>query len=310
MSRNPKRGAHADPNTRTVLWPRPSSTPRRAWEHSALEPVSARPPLTEYLHQLWDRRHFIQMHARSQALGQHQGTLLGRVWFILGPLLDGLVYWLIFGVAFNLQQTIPDFVPRLLVGILLFRYFSRSMTSMASSLSAGRGLIRAFSFPRASLPIAAALREVISSTPMLGVLALLLIIIPPGATPTSTWLLMPFALLIITGFTIGAGLIVARIVGLIPDVSNLISYAMRFAMYGSGVIFSVSRFGDHAALTLALTNNPLYIFIEMSRSLLLYDEIPNPSRWLLLTVWATLFLVLGIVFFWGGEAKYGKQRVA
>lgn len=292
---------------RTKLWHRPAP-PRRAWEHSPLAPVSARPPLTEYLHQLWDRRHFIQLYARSQALGEHQGTLLGQAWFVLAPLLDGLVYWLIFGVAFNLHRTVPDFVPRLLIGILLFRYFSRCLTSMARSLASGRGLIRAFSFPRASLPISAMIRESLSLVPLSVVLLGLLLLVPPRATPSSTWLLFPLPLLLVAMFTAGAGLVLARVVSIVPDVANILGYLLRFTMYGSGVIFSVARFSDHPTVLALMTSNPVYIFIEMMRDLLLYDSIPAPGRWLLFTGWAVPSLIIGVVFFWRGEPNYGKQR--
>lgn len=310
MTRDPKRAASEAMASKSVIWPNSSSTPRRAWEHSPLAPVSARPPLSEYLHQLWDRRHFILLHARSQSLGQHQGTFLGRAWLVLGPLLDGLVYWLIFGLAFNLQRTVPGFIPRLLVGILLFSYFSRGLTTMANSLSAGRGLIRAFSFPRASLPIAAILRETYSAVPMVLTLLAMILVVPPGAVPTSTWLLLPFPLVLIGLFTTGIGFFMARLVSIIPDVSKLLSYVLRFALYGSGVIFSVERFTDHPVITAVLTINPVYIFIEMARELLLHDTIPGPGRWLMLTAWAIVFLILGLVYFWRGEADYGKQRVA
>lgn len=310
MTRNPRRaarGTHVDGSVP------PSSSPssaRRAWEHSPLAPVSARPPLPEYLNQLWDRRHFISLHARSQALGQHEGTFLGRAWLVVGPLMDGLVYWLIFGVAFQLQRTIPDFIPRLLVGILLFSYFARGLNATANSLAAGRGLIKAFSFPRASLPIAAILRESISAVPMVITLLVMILVAAPGTWPTSTWLLLPFPLLLIGLFIAGAGFFMARIISIVPDVSKLLGYILRFALYGSGVIFSVERFSDHPTVAAMLTSNPIYIFIEMARDLLLYDTIPAPARWLLLTAWSISFLVLGLIYFWRGEADYGKQRVA
>ncbi|MBO1031875.1 ABC transporter permease [Tessaracoccus sp. SD287] len=234
---------------------------------------------------------------------------MGRAWLVLGPLLDGLVYWIIFGLAFNLQNTVPDFISRLLVGILLFSYFSRGLTSTANSLTAGRGLIRAFAFPRASLPIAAILREAYSAIPMVLTLLAMILVVPPGARPTSTWLLLPFPLLLITLFTAGIGFILARVVSVVPDVSKLLGYALRFALYGSGVIFSVDRFTDHPVINALLTMNPLFIFIEMARELLLYDTIPGPAKWLLLTGWAIVFLVLGLLYFWRGEASYGKQRV-
>ena len=307
---SPKRAAGQAPTEKVMVWLRQRTAPRLAWEHSELAPVSARPSLNEYLHQLWDRRHFIGLHAYSQAIGQNSGTLLGRAWLVIAPLLDGLVYWLIFGVAFGARNNVTDFVPRLLVGILLFSYVTRGVTSMANSINNGRGLIRAFAFPRASLPLAAILREGLSTIPTVLTLLIMVMLVPPHAKPASTWLLIPLPLFLVSGFIAGVGLVLARIVSVVPDVSKLIGYVMRFVLYASGVIFAIGRFSALGVPMWVFEHNPVYLFIEMMRELILYHQIPSTVTWLEMVFWATVPLVAGLVYFWRGEATYGRQRVA
>ena len=57
-------------------------------------------------------------------------------------------------------------------------------------------------------------------------------------------------------------------------------------------------------------HNPVYLFIEMMRELILYHQIPSTVTWLEMVFWATVPSVAGLVYFWRGEATYGRQRVA
>ena len=87
-----------------------------------LAPIGARPRLGEYLAQLWDRRHFIWMDARHRGRLERQQERTGDgLWLLLRPLLDALMYYLIFGVilsrVLDQVENVPAFI---IVGILMF----------------------------------------------------------------------------------------------------------------------------------------------------------------------------------------------
>ncbi|MEK8227741.1 hypothetical protein NKG05_18995 [Oerskovia sp. M15] len=63
-----------------------------------LNRVGARPPLGEYIAQLWDRRYFLWADARAKVTSGTRETLLGTAWLVIKPILDGLTYFLIFGL--------------------------------------------------------------------------------------------------------------------------------------------------------------------------------------------------------------------
>lgn len=286
------------------------SEPRRAWGHSALAPVSARPPLLEYLQQVWDRRHFVATQAYSQAIGQNQGTLAGNAWLVLAPLLDGAVYWLIFAVVFKANNGIPDFAQRLIIGILLFAWVNRSISGATSSVFAGKALMRAFSFPRACLPLAAVIKELVTLIPMLATMLFLIFLIPPHATPRWTWLILPLPMALMAGFNTGAGLLLARVANSVPDITKILGYLMRFWLYLSGIVFDVSKFGQHPTISFLTRNNPLFLLVDVCRQLLLYGTVPAPHQWLTLLGWGIGMLIVGLIFFWRAEANYGRQRIA
>src|SRR4029450_3602206 len=64
----------------------------------------ARPSLPAYVRQLWGRRHFILAFSRAKLVAQYSQAKLGQLWQVTTPLLNALVYFLIFGVLLNASR--------------------------------------------------------------------------------------------------------------------------------------------------------------------------------------------------------------
>lgn len=285
------------------------AVPRRAHPDSTdhLSPVSGRPPFGEYLSQLVERRHFITMQAWSQSTTQHRGMLLGNVWLVLAPALDGLIYFMIFGLILQASGTIENFFGYLVIGVFLFTYTSRTVNSAATSVHSNRGLIRAFTFPRAVLPVAATLRETFAMVPVLITLAVLLVAVPPHALPTIAWLLVPVVFVVHAVFNQGVGFMLARVATAFPDARQLIPYLLRLWFYGSAVMFAVERFDSVPWIGQLVRVNPMYQLLTIYRSLLLDGAVPPVGQWVSVTLWALGALVVGALFFWRAEVSYGRE---
>lgn len=281
----------------------------RGYQTEGLAPIGVRPRLGEYLAQLWDRRHFIWMDARHRVATQNSKNRLGGLWLLLRPLLDALMYYLIFGVILSRVlegvENVPAFI---IVGILMFRSTMRSISTGPSILSSGRSMIRAFTFPRASLPIAAELRDMLQMQYTIGVMLLLIMVIPPYESPEWTWfLILPIYVLQFL-LNLGIALFTARIGFQIPDVSQLMSFVGRFMMYGSGVIFPIDRWSDNAVVTTIIQINPVYHMIVMYREVIIDGVVPASEHWMVLGAWAAGLTLFGFLYFWRGEATYGDEQ--
>ncbi|NMR20524.1 ABC transporter permease [Cellulomonas fimi] len=270
-----------------------------------LKSVTRRPPLGEYVAQLSARRHFVLADARGRVISGTRGTYLGTLWLILQPLLDGAVYYVIFGLLLGVSRGIDNFVGYLLIGVFLFHYTSRSLNRGAQSLIGGRNLIKAFAFPRAALPLATVAREAIALLPVIGVLLVLVLALPPTEAVTWRWLLLPLVLVLQSGFNLGLALIAARATARIPDLQHVIGFGIRFWLYGSAVFFSYDQFVDHPTLLRVLELNPMFVVLDMARDLLLYATLPDIGSWAVLLGWTVIVLGGGFVFFWRGEESYG-----
>lgn len=272
-----------------------------------LRPVGRRPSLATYLSKLWDRRHFIVADSQARVSSSTRQLVLGNLWLVLKPVLDGTVYLLIFGILLQTNRGIENFIGYLLIGVFMFSFTARCLNSGASSVAAGRNLIRSFSFPRVSLPIATVLRETLNTVPGILAMMVLIIAIPPHAEITWRWALFPGVLALQIVFNLGIAMVAARVVAKVRDLTNVISFLTRFWLYGSAVFFSYDRFVDHPTILALMQVNPLFIVLDMTRDLLLYGQTPAVSSWLILGAWAIGALVVGLVVFWRGEESYGRD---
>ncbi len=271
-----------------------------------LHPVVDRPPLDEYLSLLWQRRHFVWADARARTLSESRRFLLGQVWLVLRPVLDAAVYLVIFGLIMRASRGIENFLGYLIIGVFLFRFTAGAINVGSKSITAGRALVRSFSFPRIALPVADVARQVIRFVPTLCAMVVLIVLIPPGARLSWRWLLLPLVLGLQVVLVTGLVLLTARLVAKVPDLSQVIALATRFWFYGSGVMYSFEhRFGDNPTVMAVVELNPMYQVLDIARDCLLYAQTPSLTSWGILAGWAVVALAGGLVFFWRGEESYG-----
>ncbi|MEC5178761.1 ABC transporter permease [Arthrobacter sp. CG_A4] len=272
-----------------------------------LRRVGARPPFLDYLVSLWDYRHFIYYDAQSRVQTGNEQDRLGRAWLVLGPLLNGLMFYLIMGVLLNSGGGIENFVAFLIIGVFLFQMSTRAITSSSRVVTANKNVIHAFQFPRASLVLAANLRELLSNIPVLITMLILVIVLPPSEEISWRWLLLIPVVMLQFVFNLGIGLILARVVSVFNDASQLISYALRLWMYASCLFFSIERFNDMPIAKTIMEYNPLYNVLYLAREALLYGTAGAWRAWAILALWSILALAIGTIVFWRGEETYGRE---
>lgn len=269
--------------------------------------VGARPPLGRYLALLWGRRSFLWHEARAKVTSGVRETVLGQAWLVVRPMLDGLAYFVVFGLLLDtVSRGIDNFIGYLLVGTFLFAFTSQCVTAAGRSIHANRNVIRAFAFPRASVPFSVVLQGLVSLLPAMVAMLGLLLVLPDRAAWTWHALLFPLVLALQAVFVTGVCLVVARVGSMLPDVNQLIAVLLRFWFYGSGVFFSFDRIALPPAVLGLVQANPMFRVLDAARDCLLYGRAPAGDTWLLLGGWALGALVVGFLFFWRGEESYGR----
>lgn len=286
-----------------------------------LRKSAARPPLRKYIQEVWARRNFIWAFASAKNISMYTDSRLGQVWQLLTPLLNAGVYFLIFGVLLNTKRGVHDFIPFLVTGVFLFGFTQRSVTAGAKSVGDNLSLIRALHFPRATLPLAIAIVEL--QQLLLALVVLFVIIFAFGEPISFNMLLFVPVVALQLMFNVGISMVMARLGAFNRDITQLLPFVTRTWLYTSGVIFSLpllmkehSKLGEYPVISNLLEANPAYVYVELSRHVLLGEYRRDvhsglgsgfaTQLWLYAILWAAGMLVGGFMFFYRAEERYGR----
>jgi teichoic acid transport system permease protein len=276
-------------------------------EATGLDRVGRPAPLGEYAREVWRRRYFAFTLAWSRYRARNTQDRLGALWNVLRPLLQAGVYAAVFGLLLRGSTAKPpNYVEFVTAGVFSFTFLSSTLTQGSKSIVGDLGLVRTLRFPRAVLPLAAALQQFYAFVPAVGVLAILLLAL--GNRPRPEWLLLPVAVVLMAIFGVGTAMICARVTTLVRDFSHLLPFVIRILFYVSGVIIDVRRIKipSHPFLEDVLQYNPFHVYIELVRQSLLSTHEVHGLYWQWGAIWAVGALLIGFVFFWRGEESYGR----
>jgi teichoic acid transport system permease protein len=274
-------------------------------EEYGLHRIGVRRRLGAYLHDLWSRRHFIRVLASANAYARNQKNYLGQLWSVLNPILNAVVYFLIFGLILQTNRGVENFVAFLTIGVFIFGFTSSAIMAGSRAITGNLGLVRSVHFPRAVLPLAVVLTELIALLPALVVLCGIVLL--TGEPITVDWLLFPVVVVLQWLFNTGCALVVARLVAQVRDLLNVIPFALRFLRYASGVFFNISAYVGDSWIGLLMEYQPVAIYLTLARSALLSEGAHDPVTWAFGVGWAVLFLVGGFLMFWRAEERYGRD---
>ncbi len=304
-----------------------------------LKKSAARPPMGSYIGQLWQRRYFIWTFASAKSYAMYTGSKLGQLWQVLTPLLNALVYYLIFGVLLGRKGDVTHYIPFLVIGVFFFHFTQRSILSGAKSVQTNMSLIRALHFPRATLPLSFTIVELQQLFAAMSVLVV--IMLGFQEYPAWSWFLIIPTLALELIFNLGASMVVARVGAFVPDLSQLLPFILRTWLYFSGIMFSMYALAGKLPFWAVrlMEANPGSVYIELARRALMpsygkdlirmkaqaaatcvangpgqlkacrtYDALVamNQTVWFYAVGWALVAFALGFWYFYRAEERYGR----
>ena len=274
-------------------------------KQNGLTKVGARDPLLTYVKHAWQRRDFAYVMALYTDQANSSRNRLGRWWLVLVPTLQAAVYGLIFGILLGGSRP-ENFIPFLITGVFLFSFLQGAYSSGANSVTSNIGLVRSLSFPRILLPINALIQQVFSLLPQVALLLITLLLFQQQVTWNWLYLIPILLLMVVFGF--GLATISARLTVHVQDLNKLNPFLTRVMFYVSGIFFSIETvLKDYPVAMQIATWNPVYVYISLARGAMVEGYAMTAGMWIAAVVWAFGLFIVGTVFFWRAEERYGRE---
>ncbi len=219
-------------------------------------------------------------------------TILGFSWALLNPLIQIVIFTIIFGKIANVST---DGIPYVLfssVAIIPWTYMSSAMTQSSQSLIQGQGMLGKVYFPRLLFPLTPILSRTVDFA--ISILLLLGVMIYFRVSPTWNLALFPFLIIFMLSIPSGIGLWLSSLAIRFRDVKQAMPFFIQMLMYTAPIVYSSSNVPDNYRILYSL--NPIVGVIEGFRSCLLGTPIP----WMDIlpgAMTAALLLISGALYF-------------
>jgi lipopolysaccharide transport system permease protein len=216
-------------------------------------------------------------------------TYLGYLWWLIEPVLFVTTLYIVFAILLRIRT--DDFLVFLVCGQVAYSWFSRSVSNASNSLIHERNLMNQVAIQKIFFPLLTISQDFVKQSIVL--LATFGFLLYMGIEPTLTWISLPLVLATQWLFILGAGMVCAGVVPLIPDFRFLIGTMLMLGMWGSGIFYSYEDvlIAKHQDLFLM---NPMANLIKNYRQVIIDGQWPDWSA-LTIIVLVSLLLIAGMM---------------
>lgn len=235
---------------------------------------------------------------------RYQGSILGYAWSLLRPLLIFVILYIVFVKFLKLGNSVPHYPIYLLLGIVIWNFFTE-MTMQSLGSIVGRGdLIRKIRIPRWIIIFSSSLSALINLGLNLLVVAVFMVLNHVDIYKTAV--LLPAILVEVYLFALGISLFLSAAFVKFRDVSYIWEVALQGGFYLTPIIYPLSVISN-TTLQKLIFMNPMAQSIQDAR----YSVVTHES----ITVWnlfnggwyALIPIVIVVVVLVGGLAYFKSQ---
>jgi ABC-type polysaccharide/polyol phosphate export permease len=238
-------------------------------------------------------RFLYEQMVRRELRQKYKGSVLGVLWYVVNPLVLMLAYGVMFGVLLKAVH-IQDYLLFLIVGLIVWIFFSQSLLAAASSLVDQSALVARVRFPREAVPASTVTVQLVTFGALLALVAPVAVAVR-GSLDAALLLLVPIVVCLFA-FVLGLGLGVA-----ILDVQPILAAALLPWFFLTPIFFRISDLpglsGRPWAETLLRWVNPVAPFVEAVRSVLYDGRAPSAGTLVYVVVAAAVALGAGTLLF-------------
>jgi lipopolysaccharide transport system permease protein/teichoic acid transport system permease protein len=255
------------------------------------------------------RRRLIAYLIRADLKKSGADTLLGNLWWVLDPLLQMMVYYVLVGIILERGKGTPDYPLFIFAAILPWKWFTETVQGGVGSVVSGERLIKQIYFPKLVLPLASAFSSLVSfGFGLIPLIALMVLAYPDRLT---AWiLLIPVIAVVQAVFSLSISITVSALNVFYRDVGNIAGHILRFWFYLSPTLYSVEDVHKIAKGNTLIIRwyelNPFTHILGSYRSVVYYGTAPD---WIGLgAVFLTSVVLLGlaILVFKRAEPSFAK----
>ena len=229
---------------------------------------------------------------------KYKRSILGVFWSFLNPLLMMFVQYFVFSNIF--KSDIPNFAAYLLIGTVMFNFFTEACGMALTSILGNASLITKVYMPKYIYPLTRIMSSLINLA--ISLIPLLIVCLVTGVQFRKSIVLALFFMMCLVIFCLGFGLLLSTSMVFFRDTQFLWGVLSMMWMYATPIFYPEDILPEEFKFVLQI--NPLYHFLKNTRMCILDGISPEPAVYVQCFLIALAMLLIGALVFRKNQDKF------
>ncbi len=255
-----------------------------------------------FFHDVMKYRQFMNYAAKADLKAEVANSYLNRLWWLLEPFFNMLVYVIVFGKVMG--SSVENYATFVFSGLLLWNFFSKTINYSVKCVRSNRDIVTKVYVPKHVLLMSNMILNFYKLIFSLIVLVPMLIIFKVDIGINVLWII-PACILMLT-FSFGIGMFFLHYGVYIDDLGYAVGILLQMLMFLSGVFYDAITGLTAPLNVIMLVLNPVSMFIDAMRNALLYNTVTNVPLMIIWLILSLFISYIGIHLVYKNENGYVK----
>lgn len=253
------------------------------------------------LRELYDYREMIYNLVKKDLRTRYKGSFLGFLWTFVNPLLQLMIYTIVFSTIMRIN--VDKFYIYLFVALIPWMFFTSSVQGGATSILAGKDLIKKIYFPRLIMPLAVVNSAFMNMLFSMVIVFLALII--SGIGLSKYIFLLPIIMILEYLLALGLALIFSALNVFFRDLEHILGIVIMGWFYLTPIVYTVDMIPEKYLGVFYL--NPMTSIIMAYRDILYYKQMPQFEILGQIFLWSLGFILIGYLVFQKLQKRFAEE---
>ncbi len=250
---------------------------------------------------LYDYRELLKTSIKKEVRSKYKNSFLGVIWSFLNPLLQILVYCIIFSlILINKKEHYEIF---LCCGIIPWSFFSAAINKAAFTFVENGNIIKKVYFPREIIPISVVTAEAINF--LISTIIIVLFVTFGEIGLTKYIIFYPIILISQYLVILAIALLISSICVYFRDLQHFIGVILQLLFYAAPIVYSSDSIPKNYQWILKF--NPMTYIINAYRDIFYIQKIPQIKSLLVLTIIGIISCIISYKIFTKLQKGFAEQ---
>ena len=254
------------------------------------------------LKEIWEYRQMISSLVKKDLRTRYKGSVLGFLWTFINPLLQLVIYSLVFSVIMRVAN-VDNYAIYLFVALIPWIFCQTSLTAGSTCIIASAGLVEKVYFPRIVLPISNVLSNFINM--LLSFIIVFAALIVTGYYPTAAAFTLPIIMIIEFFFVLGLVFIFSALTVYFRDLEHILGIFTMAWMYITPILYTIDMIPEK--FRFIADANPMTGIVVAYRDILYYGKFPDFSTLWFTIIFSVITTVVGYFIFQKLQKKFAEE---